>query len=67
MCNSAKRFYVVDAVADPFVERFVELARQYGWANPRLPETDMGPLISNQPWGGLKQAISEATREGARS
>jgi acyl-CoA reductase-like NAD-dependent aldehyde dehydrogenase len=66
VCTSAKRFYIVDAVADPFVERFVELARQVRVGDPRLPETDMGPLISSHALERVKQAISEATREGAR-
>ena len=51
VCTSAKRFYVVDAVADPFVERFVQLARQVKVGDPRRPETDMGPLISSQALG----------------
>jgi betaine-aldehyde dehydrogenase len=66
VCTSAKRFYVVDAVADAFVERFVELARQVRVGDPRLPETDMGPLISSRALARVKQAIDEATREGAR-
>ena len=66
VCTSAKRIYVVDAVADPFVERFVQLARQVRVGDPRRPETDMGPLISSRALGAVKQSIENATREGAR-
>ena len=66
VCTSAKRIYVVDAVADPFVERFVQLARQVRVGDPRRPETDMGPLISNRALEAVKRSIENATREGAR-
>jgi len=66
VCTSAKRIYVVDAVADPFVERFVQLARQVRVGDPRRPETDMGPLISSRALGAVKRSIENATREGAR-
>jgi len=66
VCTSAKRFYVVDAIADPFVERFVELARQVKVGDPRRPETDMGPVISAEALGKVKQSIERAQGEGAR-
>ena len=66
VCTSAKRFYVVDAVADPFVDRFVQLARQVKVGDPRRPETDMGPLISSGALDAVKQSIAKATKEGAR-
>src|SRR4029453_1844815 len=46
VCTSAKRFYVVDAVADRFVEKFADEARRIVVGDPRKPETDMGPVIS---------------------
>jgi len=39
VCTSAKRFYVVESIADPFVQRFVELAREIVVGDPRRPET----------------------------
>ena len=66
VCTSAKRFYVVDAVADAFVERFVALAREIVVGDPRRDETDMGPVISREALARVKQAIDKATREGAR-
>jgi len=65
VCTSAKRFYVVDAIADPFVERFVELAREIVVGDPRRPETDMGPLISREALVKVALSIHQATAEGA--
>jgi betaine-aldehyde dehydrogenase len=64
VCTSAKRFYVVDAVADAFVERFVELARQVVVGDPRLPSTDMGPVISGEALARVTASIARATAEG---
>jgi len=66
VCTSAKRFYVVESIAEPFVKRFVELAREVRVGDPRRAETDMGPVISREALGRVKQSIEKATREGAR-
>jgi acyl-CoA reductase-like NAD-dependent aldehyde dehydrogenase len=66
VCTSAKRFYVVDAIADRFVERFVELARQVRVGDPLRPETDMGPLISRQALERVQAAVAAAVAEGAQ-
>jgi acyl-CoA reductase-like NAD-dependent aldehyde dehydrogenase len=66
VCTSAKRFYVVDAVADPFVERFVAEAKRIVVGDPRRPETDMGPVISREALGRVTGAIERAVGEGAR-
>jgi betaine-aldehyde dehydrogenase len=66
VCTSAKRFYVVDAIADAFVERFVALAGEIVVGDPRRPETDMGPVISRDALSRVKDSIARATGEGAR-
>jgi betaine-aldehyde dehydrogenase len=66
VCTSAKRFYVVDAIADAFVERFAELAREIVVGDPRRAETDMGPVISREALVRVALSIQQATREGAR-
>ncbi|MGH7729648.1 MAG: aldehyde dehydrogenase family protein [Candidatus Eiseniibacteriota bacterium] len=66
VCTSAKRFYVVASIADAFVERFVELARQIVVGDPRRPETDMGPVISREALARVGVAIAQGTRDGAR-
>jgi betaine-aldehyde dehydrogenase len=66
VCTSAKRFYVVGQVAEPFVERFVELARQIKVGDPRRPETDMGPLISKRALDAVSASIAQMVDEGGR-
>jgi len=66
VCTSAKRFYVVDPIADEFVERFVSLARQIVVGDPRRAETDMGPVISADALSRVSQSIEQAVRDGAR-
>jgi betaine-aldehyde dehydrogenase len=66
VCTSAKRFYVVDAIADAFVERFAFLAREVRVGDPMDPRTDMGPVISSLALQRVRQAIATAQKEGAR-
>lgn len=66
VCTSAKRFYVVEAVADAFVERFVELTRRLVVGDPRRPDTDIGPVISRAALERVQQALERAQAEGAR-
>jgi betaine-aldehyde dehydrogenase len=66
VCTSAKRFYVVDAIANAFVDRFVALAGEIVVGDPRRPETDMGPVISRDALSRVKDSIARATGEGAR-
>jgi acyl-CoA reductase-like NAD-dependent aldehyde dehydrogenase len=65
VCTSAKRFYVVDSIADRFVEKFVDQARGIVVGDPRRPETDMGPLISRDALLRVRTAIDRAVGEGA--
>ena len=66
VCTSAKRFYVVEPIAEQFVNRFVELAGQVRVGDPMRPETDMGPVISGEALERVRQAIATARSEGAR-
>ncbi len=66
VCTSAKRFYVVEAIADAFVDRFAQLAREIVVGDPRQPETDMGPLISRKAVARVTASIDKAVGEGAR-
>ncbi len=65
VCTSAKRFYVVDAIADRFVERFTELTGEVVVGDPRRPETDMGPLISREALERVTRSVEQAVRDGA--
>jgi betaine-aldehyde dehydrogenase len=66
VCTSAKRFYVVDRIADAFTRRFIELAREIVVGDPLHPETDMGPVVSRRQLDRVQAAIEKAKSEGAR-
>ena len=66
VCTSAKRFYVVDAIADAFVARFVAEAKRIVVGDPKNPATDMGPVISQVALDRVKGAIDKAVGEGAQ-
>jgi acyl-CoA reductase-like NAD-dependent aldehyde dehydrogenase len=66
VCTSAKRFYVVDSIADEFVAKFAAEARKVVVGDPRLPETDMGPVISKEALARVKAGIDRAVAEGAQ-
>ena len=66
VCTSAKRFYVVEKVADAFTERFIEHAREIKVGDPMKPETDMGPLISRTALARVQKSVEKAQGEGAK-
>src|SRR5205814_1288438 len=66
VCTSAKRFYVVESIADRFTEKFIEEARKVVVGDPRRRETDMGPVISSEALGRVRASIEKAKAEGAR-
>jgi succinate-semialdehyde dehydrogenase/glutarate-semialdehyde dehydrogenase len=58
-CIAAKRFIVVDAVADQFERRFAEAAGRLRVGNPTRRETQMGPMAR----GDLRETIHEQVRD----
>src|SRR5207247_3219541 len=46
-CIAAKRFFVVDSVADDFLAKFSERMRNLKVGDPLDPSTDIGPLLND--------------------
>jgi succinate-semialdehyde dehydrogenase/glutarate-semialdehyde dehydrogenase len=65
-CIAAKRFVVVDAVADAFVARFVEGARAIVHGDPRDPATTLGPMARVDLRDALHAQVADAVAKGAR-
>jgi succinate-semialdehyde dehydrogenase/glutarate-semialdehyde dehydrogenase len=65
-CIAAKRFIVVEAVADRFTERFVEGMRALRVGDPMAPNTDVGPLASASIADDLEKQIAASVERGAR-
>jgi acyl-CoA reductase-like NAD-dependent aldehyde dehydrogenase len=66
VCTSAKRIYVVEKIAMPFIERFVAQAQTIRVGNPMDPETDMGPLISEKARARVEDQVKRAVAQGAK-
>ena len=63
-CISVQRILVHEAIASPFVERFVSNVDSLVVGDPMDPDTDVGPLISHGDRDRVKEWIDEAARSG---
>src|SRR5712691_11313617 len=66
-CCAVERIYVHRAVFKPFVEGFVELARQYRLGNPLERQTTLGPLVRTEAANSVRSQIRDALNKGARA
>jgi succinate-semialdehyde dehydrogenase/glutarate-semialdehyde dehydrogenase len=65
-CIAAKRFLVVDSVADEFQRRFVEAVSKLKVGNPREPSTQIGPLAREDLRENLERQVRESEAMGAK-
>ncbi|MHB8413820.1 MAG: NAD-dependent succinate-semialdehyde dehydrogenase [Acidiferrobacteraceae bacterium] len=65
-CIAAKRFIVVDDVADAFIERLVAGAKALSVGDPMREETMIGPLARNDLREALQAQVDDAADKGAR-
>ncbi len=65
-CIAAKRFIVIDAVADAFTEQFVERMRAARVGDPLDERTDVGPLAMSGIRDELHRQVQESIAAGAR-
>lgn len=63
-CTSAKRFFVVDEVHDPFVERFAEGVRALRTGYSR-GYSEIGPLVSEEARKKVMGLVEDALAKGA--
>ncbi|MGH8995758.1 MAG: aldehyde dehydrogenase family protein [Acidimicrobiales bacterium] len=64
-CIAAKRFIVVDAVADRFVPPFVDAMAALTVGDPMDPGTDVGPLVSESQRAEIAGQVDDARERGA--
>jgi len=64
-CNAAKRLIVVDSVYDEFVEKFSAALGGLQPGDPSDPDTQYGPLSSEQAAVSLMAQIDDAIAKGA--
>jgi succinate-semialdehyde dehydrogenase/glutarate-semialdehyde dehydrogenase len=65
-CIAAKRFIVVDAVADRFLESFVAEMRRRRVGDPLAPGTQVGPQARLDLRSNLHRQVEDSVRRGAR-
>jgi len=66
VCTSAKRIYLVEPIAKPFIEQLVEYVKTIRLGHGMRPETDMGPLVSAKALARVEDQVSRAISQGAR-
>ncbi len=66
-CIAAKRFIVVDAVADRFLDRFREELASRRMGDPTARDTQVGPQARVDLRDELHQQVEESVKRGART
>ena len=65
-CIAAKRFIIVEPVADRFLERFAAELQAARMGDPLAPDTQVGPQARLDLRSTLHQQVEESQRRGAR-
>jgi succinate-semialdehyde dehydrogenase/glutarate-semialdehyde dehydrogenase len=65
VCISPTRFFVHEAIASDFVSRFVARVAALRVGDPRLPDTDVGPLASARRRDAVEGLVADAVSKGA--
>lgn len=65
-CIAAKRFIVVDAIADAFVQRFVEAAGKLQTGDPNDAATTLAPMARQDLRDALHRQVASSVADGAR-
>ena len=66
VCTSLERVYVMDSIADDFIEAVVEQAKKVRLGDPMNGKTDMGPMCSIDALSKVEGKVTRAKKEGAR-
>ena len=65
-CTASKRFIVVEAVADAFLDKFQAALSAFVPGDPMDPATTLAPLSSRAALDGLVEQVDVAVAHGAR-
>jgi succinate-semialdehyde dehydrogenase/glutarate-semialdehyde dehydrogenase len=64
-CSGIERVYVVDEVAERFIEGVVEGARALRVGDPLDYETEIGPMVSREQFDLVRELVDDAVANGA--
>src|SRR5256886_4916920 len=65
-CIAAKRFVIADEIHEQFLQQFVERMRALKLGNPMDPETELGPLATEQILRGVDDQVQKTIAAGAK-
>src|SRR5258708_37837420 len=65
-CIAAKRFIIADEIYERFVQQFVERMRALKVGDPMNPETELGPLATEQIRRGVDDQVQKTIAQGAK-
>lgn len=65
-CIAAKRFIVVDEIADEFEKQLLEKFQSLKIGDPMLPDIDLGPLATPGILKDLDYQVKESVKHGAK-
>jgi succinate-semialdehyde dehydrogenase/glutarate-semialdehyde dehydrogenase len=65
-CIAAKRFVIADQIYDDFLNQFVERMRALKLGDPMDPETEIGPLATEQILQGVHDQVQKTIAAGAK-
>jgi succinate-semialdehyde dehydrogenase/glutarate-semialdehyde dehydrogenase len=65
-CIAAKRFIVHTDVYDAFADRFVHAMRDLRMGDPMDPDTQLGPVATEQGREDLEELVADAVAKGAK-
>lgn len=65
-CIAAKRFIVVEAIYDSFLEAFVKDVKQLKIGDPRASETDMATLAREDLAKEVEKQVEDSIKKGAK-
>ncbi len=65
-CIASKRFIVTPAVAEDFIESFVELTGKLIVGDPMDKDTDIGPMVRKEQVRVLEEQVADALSKGAK-
>ena len=65
-CVASKRFIVLEEVADEFLEKFTKKVEALKVGDPMNPETQLGPLSSEEALENLLEQVNLTVKQGAK-
>ena len=65
-CIAAKRFVIADEIYERFLQQFVERMRALKIGDPMDPETELGPLATEQILQGMHDQVQKTIAQGAK-